>query len=59
MRIAWCRKPDEPASKEQLLTECEDRIPAAVKWAEAQGYVVRIAEIDLTVPPDFRATINV
>ena len=52
-RVAYCRKPDEPEWDEIILTECEDRIPAATAWAEAQGYIVRVAEYDLSKPPAF------
>ena len=58
MKVAWARKKGEPESTEVLLTEHEDRIPAATKWAEANGYVVRVAEIDMTEPPDFTKTIQ-
>jgi hypothetical protein len=58
MKVAFCTKIGEPEWTEELLTEVEDRIPAATKWAEERGYNVRVAEIDLSVAPDFTKTIN-
>ena len=53
MKVAFARKVGEPEYNEVLLTEAEDRIPAATKWAEENGYTVRIAEIDMNTPPKF------
>jgi len=58
MKIAFAHKRDEPSWTEILLTEVEDRIPAATQWAEANGYVVRVAEIDLTQPPKFHRDVQ-
>jgi hypothetical protein len=53
MKILFGHKAGEPEWTEELITEVEERIPAATKWAESQGYVVRVAEVDLSVPPQF------
>ena len=53
VKVAFCRKQGAPDYTEELLTEVEERIPAASKWAESQGYIVRVAEIDLDTPPKF------
>jgi hypothetical protein len=44
---------------EELITEVEERIPEATKWAEENDFDrIRIAEIDLTEKPDFVHAIN-
>jgi hypothetical protein len=59
MKVAFAHKANEPEYTEVLLTEVEERIPAATEWAKANGYVVRIAEINLDTPPTFgRNVIN-
>lgn len=58
MKVAWATKIGAEEWEEILLTEVEERIPAATEWAKANGYTVRIAEIDLTVRPDFTKTVN-
>jgi hypothetical protein len=45
--------------EEQLITEVEDKIPAASTWAIANGFDrLRVAEIDLTEKPDFRKAVK-
>ena len=58
VKVAFARKVGAPDYTEVLLTEVEDRIPAATAWAKENGYVVRIAEIDLDVAPDFTKVVN-
>ena len=57
MKVAWYRKPEDEEWQEALLTEDEALIPEATKWAEAQGWTVRVADIALTVPPQFGANV--
>ena len=52
-KVAFARKEGHEDWEEILLTEVQDRIPAATAWAQANGYIVRIAEIDLDARPDF------
>jgi hypothetical protein len=56
VKIAWATKIGAPDYTEKLLTEVEDRIPAATAWAKANGYTVRVADVDLSTPPDFTRT---
>lgn len=58
VQVAYYRRPDEPQYMEQLLTDKQDQVKPSVKWATSQGYVVRVAEIDLSTPPDFAKTLN-
>lgn len=53
VKVAWATKKGAPEWTEELLTEVEEDISAATKWAEENGYVVRVAEIDLDTPPEF------
>jgi len=57
MKIAYCRKPDEPEYMEQLLTEVEARIPMAAEWAKRNGMIVRIAEYNGERPDFVRAVL--
>ena len=57
-KVAYCTKKGEPEWTEQVLTDHEASIPEATKWAEANGYAVRVAEIDLGCPPDWSQTLN-
>jgi len=60
VKILFGHKAGEPEYTETLITEVEERIPAATEWAEAQGYIVRVAEIDLDTPPVFgRNVLNI
>ena len=59
MKILWATHKDKPVYAEVLITEVEERIPEASKWAIANGYInLRVADIDLSVKPDFTGTIN-
>lgn len=54
MKILLAVKIDNEDWQEQLITEDEDRIDDAKKWAENNGFNrFRIAEIDLSRPPNF------
>ena len=56
-RVAYARKVGEPDYTEVILTTDEAKIPEATKWAEANGYVVRVAVYDLDEPPKFGANV--
>jgi len=59
VRVLYGRKAGEEEWMEQMITEREDQIPAASEWAKANGFVhLRVAEIDLSKPPDFTKTIR-
>jgi hypothetical protein len=56
-KILWATKVGQPDWDEQLITQHEDQIEAAEKWAIANGFDrLRVAVIDDT-PPDFVGTI--
>lgn len=58
MKILFGVKVGEPDWAEQLITEQEEQIPAARKWAGENGFDrFRIAEIDDN-PPDFAGTVK-
>lgn len=52
IKVLFGRKIDEPDYTEALITEVEERIPEAEAWAADNGYVTRVAEIDIDEPPD-------
>jgi len=59
MKVLFAVKVGEEDWKEQLITEVEDQIEAASKWATENGFDrLRIATIDLSKPPDFAATVK-
>ena len=59
MKILWAVRDGNEDWEEELITEVEDRIPAAVKWAKANGFDrLRIATVDLSVKPDFRNVLS-
>jgi hypothetical protein len=58
VRVLYCRRPDEPAWAEQLLTDRPELLTDARAWAEARGYIVREATIDLSTPPDFARALD-
>lgn len=56
-KVLWGTKVGEPDYNEQLITENENQIEAAKKWAEQNGFDrLRIQNLDLTTPPDFKKT---
>ena len=58
-RRLYAVKIGAPDWAEELITEVEDRIPAAREWAEANGYDrFRIATFTWGEMPDFAATVN-
>ncbi len=59
MKILWATKIGAPTEDEQLITEVESRIPAAMEWAKKNGFDrFRIADMDMNEKPDFTKTIN-
>lgn len=59
VKILWGTKIGDPDWEEELITECEERIPAATEWAKQNGFDrLRVAEMDDS-PPDFTGTLNV
>jgi len=60
MKILYATEKNAPDWQEQLITGVEGRIPDAKKWALANGFDrLRVAEIDLTVKPDFAKAVNI
>ena len=60
MLILWATKRGEEDWKEQLITEQEDKIEAAIIWAKENGFDrIRIANINLTEKPNFTGTVNI
>jgi len=61
MKVLWATKKGDEDWKEQLITEHAERIPAARKWAVANGYDrLRVVELaDEPEKPDFAKCINV
>lgn len=58
MKILWGTPKGATGYHETIITEVEERIPDAIKWAEANGYDrLRVQELDLTLP-DFAATVT-
>ena len=54
VKTLWAVKKGDADWQEELITEVAERIPAAKEWAKANGFDrLRVAEIDLTTPPDF------
>ena len=60
MKILWGTKKGDPEYMEQLITEDETRIEDAKRWAARNGFDrLRVANIDLSAPPDFTETLNI
>lgn len=56
-KVLWGTKVGDPDYNEQLITENENQIEAAKKWAEQNGFDrLRIQNLDLSTPPDFKKT---
>jgi hypothetical protein len=56
-KILWAVKKGDPDWKEQIITEKEERIEDAKKWATENGFDrFRIQMVDLSTPPDFKKT---
>jgi len=54
-KVLFAVKRGDEAWREQLITEVEERIASAKKWALANGFhKLRVATIDRDTPPDFR-----
>ena len=59
MKILFAVKIGDEDWQEQLITEQEEHIEAASQWAKENGFDrLRVAEIDLSTPPDFSSTLN-
>lgn len=60
MKVLYATKIGEPEYMEQLITEVEDRIPAASAWAQQNGFDrLRIATYsDEPERPDFTKVLN-
>lgn len=59
MKILWATKNFAPDYAEELITEVEERIPDAIKWAKENGYGrFRISEFKEGEMPDFSKTIS-
>ena len=57
-KVLFAVKVGDPDWAECLITEHEDRIEPASKWARENGYDrLRVAEID-DGPPDFASTVK-
>lgn len=58
-KVLWAVKKGEPDWNEQIITEKEERIEDAKKWATQNGFDrFRIATIDLKEKPDFKKTFD-
>ena len=60
--VLWATKKGMPTYMEQVLMESYDlkMIEAGKKQAIKNGYEnIRIANYDMTVPPDFKGAVNV
>ena len=59
-KVLWAVRVGEPDWAEEIITEVAERIPAASEWARANGFDrLRVADVDLTTPPDFAGTVEV
>jgi len=57
--ILYGLKKDEPTWKEEIISEIPKNFPKVIELAIAAGYDrFRVAEIDLSIKPDFVRTIN-
>lgn len=60
VKAVYATKIGDEDWQEQFLTDKPDRIEAAQEWARRNGFDrIRVAEIDLSKPPDWLATVNV
>lgn len=60
VKILWGVRVGDEDWQEQLITEDESKIPAAMAWARANGFDrLRVAVVDLSKPPDFRRAVSV
>ena len=61
MKVLYATKIGDEDWQEQIITEVAERIPAAKKWAEANGFDrLRVADYpDDPRMPDFAATVNI
>jgi hypothetical protein len=60
MLVLWATKKGAEDWQEQLITEQEDKIEQAARWAKENGFDrLRIANINLSEKPNFAGTVNV
>jgi hypothetical protein len=58
-KILFATRIGDEEWKEELITDNEENIEAATAWAIKNGFDrIRIAEIDLSIIPDFTKTIR-
>jgi len=59
-KTLWATRIGDEDWQEELITEHEDQIEAASEWAKANGFDrLRVADIDLSEPPDFTGALNI
>jgi hypothetical protein len=60
MLVLWATKKGDEDWQEQLITEQEDKIEQAARWAKENGFDrLRISNVNLSERPDFAGTVNV
>ena len=58
-KILWATRVGAPSWQEQLITEIEERIPAASAWAKANGFDrLRVSTFAEGTKPDFTKVLN-
>jgi DhnA family fructose-bisphosphate aldolase class Ia len=59
MLVLWATKRGDEDWQEQLITEQEDKIEQAARWAKENGFDrLRISNINLNERPNFAGTVN-
>ena len=59
MKVLFGVRKGNESWQEEVISEHEDRFDAAKKWATENGFDrLRIADIDLTTPPDFTKSVR-
>lgn len=59
VKVLFATRVNQPDWEEQLITEYEERIPAAIEWAKNNGFDrIRIAVLDMSIKPDFSKTLT-
>jgi len=60
VKVMYATPIGEPDEMEVVLTTEESRFTDAEEWAKVNGFDrIRIAEIDMSRPPDFAGTVNI
>lgn len=57
-KILWGTRKGAEDWQEELITDCEERIPAASAWAKANGFDRLRISTDDGSPPDFTQVLN-